>query len=408
MFKRISLILILFSIFISASFSVGNNENYTDLYLEYEGWCSGLEITFKIWNETDWDNKFKIENDLCGEDENEEDDNCYEFHPVIANVTVFNGPINGLPILFEDEIGEDEEFKITFDEPNQYLIEIEPEDNYKSLDFTLLIDECPLSTNVSSIIEKLNETEIKNYNQTFKYTLGNIILENTKSNISNSFAIKNLNLKKSEIKEINNSISNFEIIGLNDFEKMIVEIPVSTSNNLSIFKYDSDFNKWNKISNFEIQNSTVIMTSPQFGVYSIVEEKSIEVPKEKKEIKTNMENLNNDNNIIDSKSSPYTLYIILFILFIVLIIGFKFINSSKEVSNYHDLNKKNDEKDNIKKELENSQNTQILTNYSDVYSKSKAYVKQYKTSFSKDKIYRALKQNNIPSDIIDKVFLEEY
>lgn len=407
MLKKFISILFLFSALFVMGFAAGNNENYTNLYLNANGWCAGLNINFKLYNQTDWNNKNNIEDNLCGVNQTPTDDNCLDFNKISnAKVVVYNGPLDGLKVLFNGTSDVNGTFNMKFNSANAYLIKIIPSGNYNNFETKFQVDKCVLSKDVVAKIEEnktinetINETINKIYNQSFDFPVGKIILKNTKSNLSSDFSLKLVDLKNNEINELNNTIKSFEITGIENFDSLNVDVPIDNVSNLKLFLYDTNFNKWNEVNNFKIKNSTLSIESAKFGIYSVVNDK----PK-KVEVSVVEKTNNTDKIKVENSTGSHTLlYSILGVLVILTIAGFVYINSNKDKKDYH-----NDKLSNNSNNKTSDKKQEVLTNYSDVYSKTKAYVQQYKKSFSKDQVYRALKQNNIPIDIIDKVFIEEF
>jgi LPXTG-motif cell wall-anchored protein len=92
-------------------------------------------------------------------------------------------------------------------------------------------------------------------------------------------------------------------------------------------------------------------------------------------------------------------------LLLLLVLAFFFMHKKKE---HGDLSQELKAKSEESKKQEKQGESQVLTSYQQIYEHTKSYVLQYKEHYSKDQLFRALKDANVSEDIINKVFDEVY
>jgi len=403
-------IFLIFIVFLTLFNSINAyNSSLSDVYLELNGWCTNYNIEFTAYNKSEFEMKEQIEDNLCKSDENEEDDNCELFHNLDEfKVLIYNGPLKGMGLIYNESIkNTNGTFNFKFKNSNKYLIEIEPKNtHYNKFSERFDVIDC-----FGSSKTKTNENKSYNLSGNFDNEKIFVNLKNSNSSNISLLEINSLDIKSNNFSQLNNSIKFFKInsekISYEDIE-IIINIQFNSSNSINIFKYDNSTKKWIKYSNFIKGNNKLILKSINSGIYGIVEKKPIIIKQETTSINKN-EKLNNSNKEINDKeinnkeinnienktnksSSPNILIMIFSIIIIIGILVSVII-----------LNKKKEEvkNDNIRK-------PEQLNTYKEIYDRTKSYIKQYKNDYSKDQIYRALKKVNIPEDIIDKIFLEEY
>lgn len=95
-------------------------------------------------------------------------------------------------------------------------------------------------------------------------------------------------------------------------------------------------------------------------------------------------------------------YLFLGLFILALILGWYFLFSNNKNVHYHEY------KISSNQDKKNSKELEVLNTYSQVYERTKQYIKTYKESYNKEQIRKALTDANIPKDIIDKLFEELY
>ncbi len=395
------------------------NSSWTNLYVDINGWCSGLEIPFRVYNETQYENRKEIESDLCTEDENPDEDNCKEFDEIEAKVTIYKGPMASFPELYSRELNSDDEFSFTFEEEGSYLIEIIPtEGEYNDYHDILEIIDCNFNSDNDNDDE---EEVIELFNSSFNFD--GVIINLINTTITNESELKVFSItdfKLAKLPDLNNSKKTISISSKNNnFTELDIEIPINFDSNFNytVFKLDKDLNEWEEVNGIEInqKENRIILKRVNYGIYSIVENlkespnselnKSININNSntnlnENEIKSHNSNLNSNEFInYENSNSKKNIYILGFIVIIIIIgiIIFLMMNRSSKGNNENNVYLNN-----------NESNTEVLDSYSQTYKKTKEYVQKYKNDYSKDQIYRGLKSVNIPEDIIDKVFMEEF
>lgn len=400
-----------FLILISSAYSY--NESYTDLKLVNSGWCPTMEIEFQVFNKTDYENKDAIE-----------DDEDLYFHNISdAEIIIYDGPIKSRPILFEDKTNKTGHFKFTFDEPNQYLIEIKPKGKYNPYSELFEIMECKWM-NEKVTKDEENETKKTNlYNKTFEYETSKttIELKDTDMNSSENITIELIDdIISQNLPELNNSVKTIKITtNSQNYTSLKISTIIEPKQDVEIitFSYDENQNQWTEVNYVKEREDLIIFENVKPGIYSIVEKEIIKEENKTKETPTqnNNENQNqqpanpiNDpfaNQSSNSNSQLIKLATIIIPTGLLLFVGFKFMQKTKDKKNN---NNNNNNQHNKSMNHKTHEEPQVLNTYNQVYQKTKEYVRSYKTSYGKDQIYRALKNAGVPNDVIDKVFIEEF
>lgn len=423
--KKLSFLIMLLSIslmFAKNTNAIFYNENYTNIALDNNGWCAGLEITFNVMNETDYQNKKTIEDNLCGVNETPEDDDCEEFH-ILKDfpVKVYNGPLEDLPLILDAKTDANGEFKIIFNEPNQYLINIEHKGNYNDYSKIYFVDECKNAQIQQEIEESINEdNQIVLYNQTFEYKDKGLEVElkNTDMSSAQDISIFNTNPGEFEIAPLNNTLNAIIIKAKTQNYtnlKLNFDVQLPENSDPLLFKYDITKKSWMPITNFKYENSTkkIVLENAQLGIYATAFNKKEEIITNQSTTQTELDNPTNQekeeittetSNIKNTKSFGGFIFLGLLILLIIGIFYFFFTNDRSSTRHKASENKEEFrvQKNKPVKELE------ILDTYSQVYQRTKQYIQTYKDSYTKDQIYRALLKAQIPTDIINKLFDEMY
>ncbi len=389
------------------------NASYTNLNVEKNGWCKDLEITFKVYNETDYSNKEKMLSKLCSASNNcfsnechldknknkekcENCSNCYFFREIRnAKVIIYDGPLRSRPILFETKTNSSSEFSYIFKQENQYLIEIISEEDkkgnkinqYNDYEELLSIINCNIKNNPA-----INTQNSKN--QTFNYLNNQIVLEikNTNINQSSQIQIKDKPQLTNMPKDVIQSFSVINENPENQYDKIDLKIKKPEQENFSLLMYNQDKYAWDTISNFKTENGYIIIDNASTGIYSITSplEKQDDIKSNQSQIEQNISNQTNKTTTVNTKvpakkSNTKTILIILLLgLAVLIFLKFKKKSSSKP------------------------QEALEITNIDLAFEKTKEYVNKYKKEFSKDQIYRKLIEAQVPKETIDKVFEEEF
>jgi len=386
---------------INIGYSLNYNSSYTNITIDAEGWCSNIETTIKIYNQTDYQNKQKINDNICQENQTPENDNCFIFNKIQADIIIYNGPMDGLKELLSTKIDNDNNnIKYKFNSANNYLVRIIPTTKgYNDAEDLVYIKDCK----IKPVVKK--EIKLKIYNKSFEYKNSNIILnlKNTNINSTTNITVEDIKKFNSSLTKLNSSIKTFQIkSNLNQTNFTNLDIQINLNFNMTSTIYVYKFEKsWKKISKFKKETNKITITNSDFGIYSIQEikqePKSVVKPRPKL-VQTQINKPQKIKN--ESPNKSITLYLTIFIILILGITTFYYINkpSKKENKYKNDLTlEQTKENDKIK-----------INTYSSAYKTTKEYTKKYKNDYSKDQIYRALKQAGTPTDIIDKVFIEEF
>ncbi|MDA3855412.1 MAG: hypothetical protein PF569_04075 [Candidatus Woesearchaeota archaeon] len=421
MIKKILLILFLFFIGINIT-NAGYefNESNQNLTLERVGWCTDLEVIFTAWNENQYEDIENIQENLCEEDETPEDDHCDEFLDITGTYTIYNGPLDSLPIFEEGTIGDDGIFKVFFTQEQKYLIEVYSEDNednsYNDHHELYDIMECKEADPT-----KVEQTQynLEYFNHSFNFPNSELTVNIENTPIKESAEIKIEDLSSIENKP-SDAIKTLKISAVKDsfidknYSKLDFEFDLDFTNSIiKVYKFDSAKQSWNEITYTNTSNK-LILESIDFGIYSITKESTI-IIENSTNTAINNEETNNDEleteaettNLVDeteieqeeSKAKLFGFVFLGLIGVIILIITILKISHKKEIQTY---NQKIGEK-------ETSNPIQdVLTTYNDTYNSTKQYILQYKASYTKEQLITALKTSNVPTDIIDKVISEEY
>lgn len=404
--KTIYTILIVLLLSILSSYA--ENETYTDLHLEANNWCPNIETTFKIYNATDFENKKYIEDNLCQSGEDPEDDNCEEFHIINSpEVKVYDGPFQSIDknLLFEGKADSNGIFKVTFPRVDQYLIEITPTGDYNEYVERFYVEECKWATTTTN-------TTITNTlltNQTFNYLNSQLtlIIQNTNLTSAEQITVQEKNNLE---KPLIGAIKTIEIIipqaNYTTIETQY-QLPIKENTTTKLYLYNLQTKTW-LLQTFEQQTDYIKfnITSNQ-TIFGIIQEEikpKITVIEQTQELHSSNQNITTsedtyleedttqDETNISATTTSQNNSTALFIAVIALlgILAIIFMKKKKPIQTTQQPNK------------------EVLTTYEDTYKKAKEYVTTYKQQYSKDQLYRALKDSNVPEDIITKVFNEEY
>lgn len=403
MVKKFTFLLMILLLFNNA-YSYDYNESYTNLTIEQNGWCAGLTIDFKIYNGTEYD-LYK-------------NDDEYGFQNISdADVKLYAGPLDSLPLLLDQKPSKTGEFSYKFNESNQYLLEIFPNGKYNDFHEYIYVEECKNS----------NVEDVENYSplkdKEFIYTDIKLILNDTNITSKEEITFEKIeDLESKGLPDLENVVKSVWIKGENNnFTNMDISFSLTSieeDDNITAYHYKSQ--KWNKINHSRDANR-IIIENIDYGIFAVSKSKIVEEPtiqnqtnqtletnessmttqSEQEEAETQTEKTQNTNNnyVPPTKSNSSNNSLVILIGGIIslaafLIIGVKISKKKKE------------EKTKIQEE--HHAEPEALNSYNSVYDHVKDYVIKYKEQFSKDQIYRALSHANTPRDIIDKVFEEVY
>lgn len=386
------------------------NDTYSNLSLKQEGWCIDIETKFKFYNETEY--------------ELYKDDGDYNEYANISSavINLYSGPFDSMPLLLDSETSATGEFSYTFTSANDYLLEIYPTGNYNDYYELLAIDECKYS-NPTLISNTTSTTTVKNlYDKSYIYTDIKISLNDTDMLSEKNLTIKNINgISQNGLTALDNVVKSFSVTGVNsNFSNMDIEVSlvsVDTNNITKGYLYEN--NAWTE-KTIVINENKVTFQNVKYGIYAItsiaipivepVQTPIVETPEiiettseqtantptsqneaSNEEVSSTSEQIDSINEIQTESSSSSLMYIVVGIV-IILVLG---------VGGYIMFTPK-------KKPEVITPHNEVLNSYNEIYSHAKKYVQTYKDAYGKDQIYRALENVNVPRDIIDKVFLEEY
>lgn len=411
--KRSFLLLLNLFLIIACVNAYTYNSSFSNLSLDENGWCIDIPIDFKIYNSTDYSLH--------------KSDDEYDSYLNISTavVKIYSGPLDSFPVILDTTSSTTGEFEFTFTEANDYLIEIEPTGEYNDYHETLAIDECRRAN--PSLVSNTTTTSSYNlFDKSYLYTNIKISLNDTDMLSEKNLTVKDIlkvGISQNGLTSLNNAVSSFSVKGVNNnYSNMDIEVSLVSIDTNKITKgYFYQNNSWIE-KPIEINENKVTFKSASFGIYAITSEE-ISRPQEvitapviettKPEIvteQTSTENLaestnnevesqpqteiNNNEEIVSTQTNSNqssSSSIILIIVFVIIGLGagsfFLFGKSKKPIPVEH---------------------VEVLNSYNEIYKHAKKYVQDYKLDYGKDQIYRALESVNVPRDIIDKVFLEEY
>lgn len=397
-----------------SGYSATYNSSYSDVVMDTTDWCTNLEANIQIYNLTDYQNKKAIEDDLCGVNETPDEDNCLIFNKIAGKVEFFKGPIEGLGILESKTIDANSKIKITFSEENEYFFRIVPTGKYNSYEGLFFAKTCKFAQGSTPVIETPKPIPLYNYTITDDITKTFIKIENTEIDSKDKILVSQINdLEIRGLPKLNYNIhKTIEIKGLTEiknYSKLTLDTQLAQRDTtLTIFYYKPTSKTWEKTTDFIDYDNKVVIQNAKIGIYSIagneikievpiIQETIKEVPKSQELNTATNTLLTGNTTITKEKKVSATLWVIILLTITALIgIGAWQHNSHKE--NYH----KDREENKI------SQNQEPLKSMTDVYQKAKNYVNKYKSEYTQDQLYRSLKSANVPKDIMDKVFAEEY
>jgi hypothetical protein len=390
---------------ISNSIFAATNENATDIIIEFDGFCPNYVVPFIMFNQTQYEEKTKIEKRLCGDDEDPEEDRCEVWEEFEGTVRIHNGPLEGMQVLKEFKLDEKREFEFTFTTSNDFLVVYESEqDKYNDWEELITINECKFSNKSNEEEEEIKQEE--KVNQTFLYDNNEIIIDLIDTTFENE---NEISLEIIENIELEKSIKTFEIKSENNtktFSKIKIQMNINLENKeYEIYKFNSNSNKWEiiKIDNIEETETSLKFEISTLGKYSIIEKsEEIEINNENTNNNSsetiNLEsNTNSDNTPIEldlgkaksqfSEINPGIL--IGGVIFVLAILGFLFIPKKR-------------------KEIDMTQYQSNQPINEESYKKTKEYVQKYKPQYNQEQIRKSLTAAKIDVNVIDKVLKEEF
>jgi hypothetical protein len=417
MLKRFFLfILFIFNLILLINFTYGYNSSYSNITIEPNWWCVGLKVPFQVYNSSEYNNE-TFKDNLCSY---ENDTNCFNYSEISGKYYIYAGPMDSFPVLKEGEIL-DNKFEYTFNEPNLYLIEIEPDGRYNKFDYLFEAKVCKhskynLSYNYS---DENNNISIKYYNSVLKEITPKIIIRyyDDKEKSLNNLSL-NGDISK---KDGYNYIFKYTILNISDdsgqydyfnFVDKINKSYYKGFNYLYVYKNSSnkEYKKVKEINLNEFKNVNLNNLKGSVSIlFEFINETKIKIKvnntkknqtnlsssltKEEKEDNKDDLKYFEEAKIVNENSNSKNYGLIFFIVLVLSIFGYfiyKF-NRKPKLHNEEDL-----------------LNQPNLSSYSEQYETAKNYINQYKNKYSKEILKVGLQRANIPQDIIEKVIKEEY
>jgi len=438
-------------------YATNSSLNQTGIYLYSNNNCANFPITFRVLNITEYNKSSKK--------------NINNYSSIgIIKYTIYDGPLSSLNVLTQNKTNSKGYFNFTFNNTNNYLIHLEPENKNFSIknvifeiydcgikpgeikttyynktfllnNFLIKIINANYEVAVApvSIIDNIAKNEnnislktntnisIRNYTLLYNFSISNklttlpgkvyvgapITDNNLTSNLA--FVLQNnklQNIKDTKIFEfLNNKYFAFYYNGTGNYlifgKKTNKSINISNKNNTKI-NFTSLKNNTNKVE----KNSTKLNTTKNKSNLSKINNNKTNKSTNKIEMKINKKSTinNKQENInlstLKLQEEYQTKKRILLIVFLSLIILI-IVAVLIIQSKKSKLHKNRLGKEILPNNENFNQNKNIDSNLSMV-TKVKAYVKKYKKNYTKDQIYLALKKSKVPIDIIEKVFKEEF
>ena len=363
----------------------------SEIYLDSDNYCAGYEVTFTIWNKTQWDNRETLE-----------DEQIDKFEDV--DVVVYDGPIASLGVLYEGQTNNLSEFSTTFNREDEYLIEIEGSDmpgNFTNYEKRTYIDGCKYAGDNRDV----EVEEQKSYSDVeYSFANNNVAIQLDQTNTSkDEISFSQLQQEDVAVNErIENVASIYEIQYPQEIEYSDSSISFSqnSQNPLNLYKYNQGSLAWDVVE--KNISTPYTLNSGEQGTYAL-QENIAQVQNEQEAINESSQVSSEEGNtpqnqtpqgtpVIEntSNSSSTTLMYVIGAIVVLGVIASPFLFRTSK-----------------RKKQENLHPEKLAT-YKEEYEKTKNYVQQYKDQFSQEAIRQALLQGNIPVDIIDKVFREVY
>lgn len=436
--------LIFFNSFLFVNSAYKHNSSWSNVTLDYNGWCSNTSLTIRAYDSVEYANKESIKDNLCWGNQTPIRNHCQEFKVIQGNLKIHDGPLESMPILYEHELNENSSIVYNFKTERDYYVELFVENvDYNDYYHLLNIFTCKKAN--KKIINQGQVKVVKLYNQSFNYINDLITLDLYDTIFSNktNISVHPVDFKLAGIDELNNSFHPIliEVTGSN-YSKMNLKYNLGfTKKNYSykLMFYDPDFVSWMPYDNtFEdnisfggldikpgiyaiiresknSSHSSNIISNDKTPVYMDVEDNSSSFSVDSKLNVSNNVSINTNLNNQNKKSGFNYIYILIFLVVLVTIAVILFIvfykpkNSigSNKQNNLNNPNVKNTNKA-TNNNTNNNNKLDILNNYTTTFNRAKEYVNKYKSDYSIDGLKMALRNANVPEDIIDKIFLDEY
>jgi len=408
--KRILFILVLLLMSINVSYSYkAYNSSLSNFSLDSNSWCVNLRTDFKVYNSTQFELKKSTGFRTCLVNETPKRVDCLIFQNLTPDVKIYSGPFDSFPILFDEKLESPGEFELVFPKESPYLVEITGLPQFNDFHDTIGILTCKNANISSSYINYSTSSFSGLKNITFDYGSGiKIGLVNSSLEKNDFFVSVLTNNLLGDLPKVNDSIKIFSIegnasaINFNDLDVVISFEKLRNNSKIEVYKINTRYGAWYSFNSYSyIENSSNISIS-EFGTF-YVKEIFVSIPNltntnltstalttgevkvEGKKVGVSLSNftLGPDNSLI-----YLSIFFILFVIVIYLILKYlKFFSSKLQVETH---------------------STSLLNSYGQIYSSTKTYVSKHKTKFSKESLRTALEKSNVPSDLIDRVFFEEY
>ncbi len=397
---------------INSGTSAFYSDNNTNLTVDRNGWCLGINITFKVYNQTDWDNQKQINSELCKEDETPEEDDCLIYNYIDdAEVNIYNGPIKGLGLLKTFKTDSNGEFTLRFDSQERYLMEIFPKGQYNDYVELLEIIDCNLDElNVIPIPNKNNYNASNFIDNPNRFFFETNKLDNNVSAYMNYFSesqnakitiMNEILNKKILTTKIENSLKIINISSnINDSYSLSFNVSLENVNLNNIIVYKYNLGTWTEYQNFNIdeEEKYLVFSSADFGIYAFDEnnQSNLNTENDKTPTINNDNNYNYNSNINNSANSTELAKnrkdessgFVIFLIIIIIVLVFASFGSVYYLryKPKHKIIEFNDKQE--------------------IFLKTKEYVLKNKDNFSKDSIKKMLNEVGVEDSIINKVFDE--
>jgi hypothetical protein len=334
--------------------------------------------------------------------------NCLEFNYIKdATVKIYDGPLKSLPLLLETKTNATGHFTYTFPTAQRHLIEIFPKTgNYNDFYYIYDLYSCGHAQDTTI------KTPTTPKDIILEYPIQGIKLsvQQTTTNKTESFTInETIQMPLS----LENTIRHFELTATsNEFQKIEIQLTIENINKnttTSLKWYNPNTKKWED-KNSRIEKNEIIFDATSLGIYAItqeviepepqqiIEEEIQEQEEQNQEEQSQEEQTTPLINETTTKSNKNLIIGAIIGASLLFLITIFMINAKNKQKHYHQ-NKPLTPKEPPK---------EVLTTYNATYQQAIKYVQQYKDNYGKDSLYRALEKANVPRDIIDRVFIEEY
>ncbi len=355
-------------------------------------------------------------------------DSKYDFQNFSGfTAKVYDGPFDSMELLYDSSVSTEGNFSVTFSKSKAYLIEVYPSGNFNDYYELFEVRDCvpeivedEEETNVSTSDTEQNESSLDMEeppsaisDEVFEYLEGNFSLNLVNTNASFSdIVVTRLSDDDYALPEFSSLSPQFSFRiemrngSMISFDEMDVDFQFNSSSNVSLLYYNESSESWSEL-NASFMNGKVTISSVDFGLYALVQRNQTNLTVENESLDVGSEQVDNASTSDDDElsleetmslpgNSPF-LYGGIF-AGVLLLLFFIFQFSKKKVRNIGPT----------QNEPPTDNHVEVLQAYGETYQKAKAYVHTYKSAYARDSLYRALRAGNVPDDVINTVFKEEY